>query len=197
MNDAIDSDVPTLAWDEPLVFGHEAQAGKLSVELVQADKAQSHVRRAMAREYAREFLLTAGVAGIGGLLWALAAEGSFLFAFGLIVTVRVLTRLAFTTSEFMDEWLGVPGFRGGRLEIYRDRIRRVDHEGREFVWPAAEIRQVRLKEHRHWRGGRRRVMSVRFPRTRSYHVVIPDDVSFDRLEAVLKASGIQAGRPRS
>lgn len=54
----------------------------------------------------------------------MAAEGSFILAFGMIVAVRVLTRLAFRTSDFLDEWLDVPRFRGGRLEIYRDRIRR-------------------------------------------------------------------------
>src|SRR5262245_65308990 len=99
-------------------------------------------------------------------------------------------------SNVSADWLEVPRFEAGSVEIYPDRIRYVAPAGTEYSWSASSIRQVRLSTKRH-RKGARRLFSVRFPRTRSFHILVPESVTFDAIERAASAAGIPVSRPET
>lgn len=178
------------------MFGDALPDYRAAVVKVPAAHAQAYVRRKLWKDFFPVVWINALAALIGGLLWAFAANGSFWFGFGVVLAVRVLVRLAFNASDFLEQWLTVPAFKGGRVEIHSDKIVRIDHEGQTLAWSPSAIRQIRLRLHRYWKG-HRRIMTVRLPKRRNYDIVVPDAISFDEIERVVTPLGIPVSRPKA
>jgi hypothetical protein len=185
---------PLLSWAEPVALASNAPDFGVHVEVLPADEARQHLRRKVWRDFLQIAGVSLAFAAGGGLLWALAAEGSFWAVFGIVFVVRTLAKLAFSGSSALTDWLNVPNFRAGSVEIYPDRIRWIAHDGGVHDWPASAIRQVRLRVYRH-RKGTRSLMEVRFTRTRVYRMLVPSAVSFDAVERAVRAAGIPVSRP--
>jgi hypothetical protein len=187
---------PLLAWEEPIAISTPAPDFGIHVDIHAAERVQPILRERIVRDFAVDTGLSLIVAAICGVLIAFTESGNFWHGFGLVLAVRVILKLAFKASGTLEAWLDIPAFKSGCLEIYPDRIRWVESNKKEHIWPASTIRQIRLKHINHKRGVRH-VMMVRFTRKKSYQILVPQDVSYDSIELAANTANIPVSRPKS
>jgi hypothetical protein len=187
---------PLLAWAEPTAISKPASDFGVQIELHPSELVQPLLRERIVKDFAQDAAISIAIALIGGVLLFLATDSTFWHGFGLVLAVRVLFKLAITSSHALTAWLEVPAYHAGSLEIYPNQIRWVDSNQNEYVWPASTIRQIKLKVHKH-RKGERAIMMVKFTRKISYQILVPPQISFDLIERSLHSTGIPVSRPKS
>lgn len=186
---------PDLSWDEPVVFTEEHAYGERSAELVAPSDARTHFRRRLFKNFSGYSAVMLGSAAVGGVLWWLWPDVRPVRNVGAVLVAGGLVRLAFACASALQDWLDVPPVRGGRVDIFPDRIRRTDHDGVMREWLLADIKFVLLETVNYGRN-RQRQMVVRLPRAIRHEIALPDSISFEQIEKVLARRGMPVRRPR-
>lgn len=184
-----------LAWHVPLAISTPAPGYGEQVEIIPAEKAQPFIRDKILHDLYADAAITAGFSVVAGVVWVLAAGGSFWSRWSVVLGVTIGTKLLLHGVDSFADWLKVPNCKSGSVEIYTDRILYEGSDGSRHCWPAKSIRQIRLSVEKS-RKGERRLFSIRFARANWQHILVPESVTFDAIERAATSAHIPVSRPR-